>query len=144
MVDYPARGGSPYVPGIDGKLGIRTALDLEQIWTAPVPSGGNFPRMKKYTQWPSDSPMKGMHGDPIFDNFIKGQMQFVNDQEALTVPAGVALLDQIGTPVILLSHSQGGGMGFDVANPRPKLIAGMVALEPGGPQNGPANTAKGE
>ena len=144
MVDYPARGRSPYVPGIDGKLGIRSALDLEQIWTAPATSGGNFPRMKKYTQWPSDSPMKGMRGDPVFDNFIKGQMQFVNDQEALTVPAGVALLDAIGTPVILLSHSQGGGMGFDVANLRPKLIAGMVAIEPGGPQIGAADTAKVE
>jgi pimeloyl-ACP methyl ester carboxylesterase len=144
MVDYPARGRSPYVPGVDGKLGIRSALDLEQIWTAPVTSGGNFPRMKKYTQWPSDSPMKGMRGDPVFDNFIKGQMQFVNDQEALTVPAGVALLDAIGTPVILLSHSQGGGMGFDVANLRPKLIAGMVAIEPGGPQIGVADTAKVE
>lgn len=144
MVDYPARGRSPYVPGIDGKLGIRTALELEQIWTAPVTSGGNFPRMKKYTQWPSDSPMKGMRGDPVFDNFIKGQMQFVDDQEALTVPAGVALLDAIGTPVILLTHSQGGGMGFDVANLRPKLIAGMVAIEPGGPQIGVADTAKVE
>jgi pimeloyl-ACP methyl ester carboxylesterase len=142
MVDYPARGRSPYLPGIDGKLGIRSALDLEQIWTAPVTSGGNFPRMKKYTQWPSDSPMKGMRGDPVFDNFIKGQMQFVDDQEALTVPAGVALLDAIGTPVILLSHSQGGGMGFDVANLRPKLIAGMVAIEPGGPQIGVVDTAK--
>jgi pimeloyl-ACP methyl ester carboxylesterase len=144
MVDYPARGRSPYVPGVYGKLGIRSALDLEQIWTAPATSGGNFPRMKKYTQWPSDSPMKGMRGDPVFDNFIKGQMQFVNDQEALTVPAGVALLDAIGTPVILLSHSQGGGMGFDVANLRPKLIAGMVAIEPGGPQIGAADTAKVE
>jgi pimeloyl-ACP methyl ester carboxylesterase len=144
MVDYPARGRSPYVPGIDGKLGIRTATELGQIWTAPVTSGGNFPRMKLYTQWPSDSPMKGMRGDPVFDNFIKGQMQFVNDQEALTVPAGVALLDAIGTPVILLSHSQGGGMGFDVANLRPKLIAGMVAIEPGGPQIGAADTAKVE
>ena len=142
MVDYPARGRSPYVPGVDGKLGIRTALELEQIWTAPATSGGDFPRMKKYTQWPSDSPKKGMRGDPVFDNFIKGQMQFVDDQEELAAPAGVALLDQIGTPVILVSHSQGGGIGFDVANERPKLIAGMVAIEPGGPQIGVADTAK--
>ncbi len=69
MVDYPARGRSPYVPGVDGKLGIRTALQLEQIWTAPVPSGGEFPRKKLYTQWPSDHPNKGMMGDPVFDNF---------------------------------------------------------------------------
>src|SRR6266581_5016938 len=26
IVDYPARGRSPYVPDVDGKLGLRTAL----------------------------------------------------------------------------------------------------------------------
>src|SRR3981081_870549 len=142
MVDYPARGRSPYVPDIDGKLGLRTALDLEQIWTAPVPSGGEFPRKKLYTQWPSDSPKKGQMGDPVFDNFIKGQMQFISAQAELAVPAGVALLDQIGSPVILITHSQGGGIGFNVADQRPKLVAGMVAIEPGGPQIGIADTAK--
>ena len=141
MVDYPARGRSPYVPSIDGPLRIRTAQDLEHIWTAPVPSGGDFPRMHLYTQWPSDSPKKGMMGDPVFDNFIKGQMQFVGDQAALAVPAGVALLDKIGSPVILITHSQGGGIGFNVADQRPNLVAGMVAIEPGGPQIGRVDTA---
>jgi pimeloyl-ACP methyl ester carboxylesterase len=142
MVDYPARGRSPYVPDIDGKLGIRTALDLEQIWTAPAASGGNFPRMRKYTQWPSDSPKKGMMGDPVFDNFVKGQMQFVSNQAELAVPAGIALLDSIGSPVVLITHSQGGGIGFNVADERPRLIAAMVAIEPGGPQIGTVDTAK--
>ncbi|MGH9679335.1 MAG: alpha/beta fold hydrolase [Candidatus Acidiferrales bacterium] len=144
MVDYPARGRSPYVPSMDGKLGLRTALQLENIWTAPATSGGNFPRMKYYTQWPSDSPKKGMMGDPIFDNFIKGQVQFVQGQEQaeLAVPAGIALLDRIGSPVILITHSQGGGIGFNVADARPKLVAGMVAIEPGGPQIGIVDTAK--
>jgi pimeloyl-ACP methyl ester carboxylesterase len=142
MVDYPARGRSPYVPGVDGKLGIRTALQLAQIWTGPVPSGGDFPRMKLYTQWPSDSPKKGTMGDPVFDNFAKGQMQFVNNQAELAVPAGIALLDKIGKPVILLTHSQGGGIGFNVADERPNLIAGMIAIEPGGPQIGTVDTAK--
>jgi pimeloyl-ACP methyl ester carboxylesterase len=142
MVDYPARGRSPYVPDVDGKLGLRTALELEQIWTAPVPSGGEFPRKKLYTQWPSDSPKKGQLGDPVFDNFIKGQVQFVSGQAELAVPAGVALLDEIGSPVILITHSQGGGIGFNVADQRPKLVAGMVAIEPGGPQIGIADTAK--
>jgi pimeloyl-ACP methyl ester carboxylesterase len=142
MVDYPARGRSPFVPGVDGKLGIRTALQLEQIWTGPVPSGGDFPRMKLYTQWPSDSPKKGTMGDPVFDNFARGQMQFVNNQAELAVPAGIALLDKIGKPVILLTHSQGGGIGFNVADERPNLIAGMIAIEPGGPQIGNVDTAK--
>ena len=144
IVDYPGRGRSPYVPGVDGKLGIRTAKDLSQIWTGPTLSGGNFPRMQKYTQWPSDSPKKGTMGDPVFDYFVKGQMQFVSNQAELAIPAGVALLDQIGSPVILLTHSQGGGIGFNVADERPKLIAGMVAIEPGGPQMATADTAKVE
>ena len=142
MVDYPARGRSPYVPGVDAKLGIRTALDLERIWTAPATSGGNFPRQRLYTEWPSDSPKKGMMGDPVFDNFAKGQMQFVPNQAELAVPAGIALLDKIGNPVILLTHSQGGGIGFNVADERPNFIAAMVAIEPGGPQIGTVDTAK--
>jgi len=142
MVDYPARGRSPYVPSLDGPLNIRTALELEQIWTAPAESGGDFPRKKLYTQWPSDAPHKGMMGDPVFDNFIKGQVQFVGKQAELAVPAGVALLDRIGTPVILLTHSQGGGIGFNVADQRPNLVAAMVAIEPGGPQIGSVDLAK--
>ena len=126
MVDYPARGRSPYVPGVDGQLGIRTATELSQIWTGPVLSGGNFPRMQKYTQWPSDHPKKGTMGDPVFDNFIKGQMQFVQNQGELAVPAGIALLDTIGKPVILLTHSQGGGFGFDVTEARPNLEIGRA------------------
>ena len=141
MVDYPARGRSTYVPDMDGKLGLRTAPEVSQIWTGPTLSGGNFPRMKLYTQWPSDSPKKGTMGDPVFDNFIKGQLQFISAQAELAVPAGVALLDQIGSPVILITHSQGGGIGFNVADQRPNLVAGMVAIEPGGPQIGVVDTA---
>lgn len=141
MVDYPARGRSPYVPDMDGKLGIRSALELEQVWTAPATSGGDFPRKNLYTQWPSDSPKKGMMGDPVFDDFIKGQLQFISGQAELAVPAGVALLDRIGSPVILITHSQGGGIGFNVADERPQFVAGMVAIEPGGPQIGVVDTA---
>jgi pimeloyl-ACP methyl ester carboxylesterase len=142
MVDYPARGRSAWVSGVDAKLDMRTATELSQIWTGPVPSGGNFPRMHKYSQWPSDAPQKGVMGDPVFDYFTKGQMQFVPNQAEITIPAGIALLDRIGSPVILLTHSQGGGIGFNVADERPKLIAGMIAIEPGGPQIGTVDTAK--
>ncbi len=144
MVDYPARGRSAYIPDMDGPLSLRTALDLEHIWTAPVTSGANFPRMKLYTQWPSDSPNKGMMGDPVFDNFIKTQVQYIgNDVQAdLVVKAGAALLEKIGSPVILVGHSQGGGFVYNVADARPKLTAGLIEVEPGGPQIGIVDTAK--
>src|SRR5271167_2867303 len=42
MVDSPARGRSPYVPDHDGNLNIRTAPNLESIFTATAKKG-NFP-----------------------------------------------------------------------------------------------------
>jgi len=47
-------------------------------------------------------------------------------------------------PVILLTHSQGGGIGFDVTEDRPQLVKAMVTVEPGGPQIGNVNTATAE
>ena len=52
MVDYPARGGSTYIPaGVHGDLGIRTVEQLETIWTN-VGEKGNFPLKDNHTQWP--------------------------------------------------------------------------------------------
>ncbi|HEY1865873.1 MAG TPA: alpha/beta hydrolase [Candidatus Acidoferrales bacterium] len=131
MVDYPARGRSAYVPGVDGSLTIRTANDLESIWTN-VKEKGNFPLKNNHTQWPG----AGKMGDPIFDNFAKGQVEFLgggpNNAEKLNMDAGVALLDRIGNPVILVTHSMGGGVGWAVADARPNLVKGIVTVEPGG------------
>jgi pimeloyl-ACP methyl ester carboxylesterase len=145
MVDYPARGRSAYVPvagpdgkaPIDGNLNIRTALELERIWTN-VRERGDFPLKMNHTQWPGSGKM----GDPVFDNFIRTQVQSAGASPALAVEAGKALLDLIGTPVILLTHSQGGGIGFDLTEARPNLVKAMVTIEPGGPQFGNVDTAK--
>ena len=136
MVDYPARGRSAYVPGYDGNIGIRTAEQLEQIWTN-VSEKGDFPLKGYHTQWPG----AGTVGDPVFDTFNKSQVHFAGASTALARDAAVKLLDTIGTPVILLTHSQGGGIGWDVAERRPDLVHGIVTVEPGGPQIGGANTA---
>jgi pimeloyl-ACP methyl ester carboxylesterase len=137
MVDYPARGRSAYVPGWDGDIGIRTADQLEQIWTN-VAARGDFPLKANHTQWPG----AGKVGDPIFDTFNKSQVHFADSSTDLARDAAVALLDTLNTPVILLTHSQGGGVGWDVAERRPKLVRGIVTVEPGGPQIGGADTAK--
>ena len=143
MVDYPARGRSAYVPlktadgkWIDGNFGIRTGLELARIWTAGRELG-DFPRKNNHTMWPGT----GKPGDPIFDTFIRSQVQFAGESTNMAVPAGIALLDMIGTPVIMFTHSQGGGVGFEVTEQRPKLVHAMVAIEPGGPQFGGVNTA---
>ena len=56
MTDFPTRGRSQYVPGVDGtperpNLNIRTAPNLEEIFTA-ASARGNFPQAKKHTAWP--------------------------------------------------------------------------------------------
>jgi pimeloyl-ACP methyl ester carboxylesterase len=144
MVDYPGRGRSAYVPvpgpdgktPIDGNLSIRTALELERIWTNGR-ERGDFPLKMNHTQWPGS----GRIGDPIFDAFIKTQVQSAAASPGLARDAAIALLDQIGTPVVLMTHSQGGGIGFDVTEARPQSVKAMVTIEPGGPQIGNVDTA---
>jgi len=137
MVDYPARGRSAYIPGgVHGDLGIRTAEQLEAIWTN-VREKGNFPLKDNHTQWPGG----GHRGDPIFDNFIKSQVQFAGRSTEMARFAAMELLDTIGTPVILMTHSQGGGVGWGVADGRPNLVKAIVTIEPGGPQIANVDTA---
>ena len=88
MVDYPARGRSAYVPlrtrrqvAIDGNFGIRTGLELARIWTAGRELG-DFPRKNDHTQWPGT----GKPGDPIFDNFIRTQVQFAGESTNMAHP----------------------------------------------------------
>src|SRR5688572_7364714 len=83
-------------------------------------------------------------GDKVFDDFNKTQVQFLqgNRQETLTRDAYVALLDAINTPVILLTHSQGGAFGWLVADARPNLVKTIVTLEPAAPPIRGVDTAK--
>ena len=115
MVDSPTRGRSPYVPDHDGTLNIRNAANLEATFTAAA-AKGDFPRKKLHTQFPGS----GLMGDPAFDAFAKTQVQFLGgggpaSQDELSRDAFVALLDAIKTPVILLTHSQGGTPGWLIA-----------------------------
>jgi len=147
MVDYPGRGRSAYTPlpgpdgktPIDGALTIRTGLELERIWTN-ARERGDFPLKMNHTQWPGS----GRMGDPVFDAFIRTQVASAGASPQLATDAAVALVDTIGTPVILLTHSQGGGIGFDLTELRPQLVKAMVTVEPGGPQIGTVNTANAQ
>src|SRR5580704_12614178 len=133
MVDFPARGRSTYNPDADGDgaLTIRTALQLEQIWT-DIGAQGNWPQAKKHTQWPGDGPNKGKMGDPIFDYFAKTDSQSPTgkDMEELSAKDIVELVDLIHEPVILLLHSGVSPSGWLVADARPKLVKGIIAAEP--------------
>jgi pimeloyl-ACP methyl ester carboxylesterase len=145
MVDYPARGRSSYNPDPDGDglLTIRTALQLEQIWT-DIGAQGKWPQAKKFTEWPGEGQNKGKMGDPVFDDFAKTQVQYLRGgkQAQLNLDAHIALLEKIGTPVILITHSQGGEFGWQLADARPNLVKAIISAEPGGPPIKSVDTAK--
>ena len=133
LQDFPARGRSAWVPSYDANMGMRTAEQLERIFTAP-PVRNDFPQAPRHTQWPGS----GLIGDPIFDQFLKTQVQFLGGggpetQEEMVRDANIALLDMLDTEVILLTHSQGGAFGWLVADQRPDYVKAIVTFEPAAP-----------
>jgi pimeloyl-ACP methyl ester carboxylesterase len=145
MVDQPARGRSAWHPDVDGPLRVFTAPQVERQFTAPE-NFGAWPQASKHSQWPGDGPHKGQMGDPIFDAFYRTQVpSLAGDVETqqLMREAGAVLLDRIG-PAILLTHSQGGVLGWTIADARPQLIKGILALEPSGPPFENAVTGTGK
>ncbi|HEX3447041.1 MAG TPA: alpha/beta fold hydrolase, partial [Isosphaeraceae bacterium] len=142
MVDSPARGRSPYVPDHDGNLTIRNVANLEATFTASAKKG-DFPRAHLHNQFPGT----GLMGDLAFDEFAKTQVQFLAgggpaSQDELSRDAFIALLDMIKSPVIILSHSQGGTVGWLMADARPNQVKGIVTVEPAAPPIKGVDTAK--
>ena len=140
MMDYPGQGRSAYVPGgLDGNLvPPRSGPLMEEVWTGgrpPSSAASSWPQAKKYTQWPSDAPNKGKMGDPVFDYFAKTELPVVAspNQEKRTADALVQLADMIDQPVILMLNSGAAAAGWQVADARPKLVKGIVAVEPVAP-----------
>ena len=64
------------------------------------------------------------------------------ETQQLVQNAGTALLDRIG-PAILVTHSQAGPFGWLLADARPKLVRGIIAVEPSGPPFEGAVLSKG-
>ena len=71
----------------------------------------------------------------MFDAFYATQVETVISPEVTqqrNQDAGAALLDKIG-PAIVLTHSQSGPFGWLIADARPQLVKGVIAIEPAGP-----------
>lgn len=133
MIDQPMRGRSAWHPS-DGPTRMFMAPGEELQFTA-IESMGTWPQAKLHTQWPGEGPGKGKKGDPIFDAFYATQVETVisaEETEERNKEAGAALLDKIG-PAIVLTHSQSGAFGWLIADARPNLVKGIVAIEPSGP-----------
>lgn len=128
LVDQPGRGRSGYFDGY-GRSATRATPPIVERFSAPE-RAQRWPQAGLHTQWPGE----GVPGDPHFDQFYASQVASMDDiasLEAMMREAGAALLDRIG-PAILLTHSQGGPFGWTIADARPALVKGIVAIEPNG------------
>jgi pimeloyl-ACP methyl ester carboxylesterase len=129
LTDQAQRGRSPWLPG-DGQLSLYSVETYERQFTAPE-SFPSYPQAALHTQWPGT----GLAGDPVFDALYASQVPSQNNatlQAAYNNANYVALLDKIG-PAIVVAHSQGGPFAWKLADVRPRLVKGIVALEPEGP-----------
>ncbi|KAI2625717.1 alpha/beta-hydrolase [Hypoxylon sp. NC1633] len=130
LVDLPFRGRSPWRPG-NGSMIAYAAESIQTMFTA-CRENGTWPQAKLHTQWPGTGKM----GNPVFDQLYASSLQILSDpatQEKASQSACAALLDRIGRPAILVSHSAGGLVPWLAADVRPGLVKSIVALEPTGP-----------
>ena len=127
-MDQPQRGRSPWLQG-DGSLNYTTIEFTERYFTA-TERYKLWPQAGLHTQWVGT----GVQGDPVFDALFASQVQAQANGTLTEInnrAAGAALLDRIG-PVILVTHSQAGPLGWGIVEVRPSLVKGVVAIEPSG------------
>lgn len=120
--------GGRYVSDGSGGHVFQDQMYVERL----TPPGGPRKQAVKHTQWPGT----GRMGDPIFDAFYSSNVQYVNNdtyQQATMQASGADLLDHIGSPAILIGHSQAGPQAILIADARPNLTEAIILLEPGGP-----------
>ena len=132
VVDRPALGRSPYHPDLHGApTPPPTYEHLLRLFVAPERHPDLYPQARLHTQWPGGAEP----GDPVLDQFMAPLGASLADlglvhREMRRLAA--ALLDRIG-PAVLLTHSAGGPFGWLAADERPRLVRGIVAVEPLGP-----------
>jgi len=149
VVDRPGHGRSPFHPDTHGPFPSQ-ANSLENIsgrFTPPNPTTPNkpLPFQHFHNQWPGT----GEVGSDDLDQFVASQggsyVTVAGNNNATAVLAhtawrerGAMLLDKIG-PAVIMTHSAGGPFGWLVAEIRPNLVKGIVAIEGGGQPFGGAN-----
>lgn len=132
VVDRPGFGRSPATPDSVGPLSPPPAYEfVADNLTAPEKAATPHAGAVRHKQWPGT----GTLGDPALDQFMAAldQFQFTPaTAQAAARDAGIQLLDRIG-PSVILTHSSGAPFGWLVADARPQLVRGIIAIEPIGP-----------
>jgi pimeloyl-ACP methyl ester carboxylesterase len=130
IVDEVGRGKAAWSIDLYGPLpAAGRYTSVEQRFTA-IERFNLWPQAHLHTQWPG----AGVHGDPIFDQFLASQVPSIDivAQELQQKATGAAILDRIG-PAIIVTHSMSGSYGWQIADARPTLVKGLIEVEPSGP-----------
>jgi len=129
IMDQVGRGRSQYLESVYGKNNPKTAKADERDFVA-YEKYNLYPQAHLHTQWPGPDTV----GSPTYDQFYAAQLPDFQDRtlrEVLNRDAGIALLEKIG-PAIVMVHSQAGLYVWPIADARPNLVKGIVAIEAGG------------
>ncbi|EEP78907.1 predicted protein [Uncinocarpus reesii 1704] len=129
IVEQPERGRSGWLEG-QGQMG-NPPIEFAQAFFTTTREFNWWPQARLHTQWPDS----GHVGDAFSDQFFASQVPLQLNKtrsEEYNRAAGIALLEKIG-PAILVTHSQSGPYGWGVADSRPDLVKGILAIEPEGP-----------
>src|SRR5262245_56868125 len=130
VVDQPSKARSGYVPEAYGPARNSTA-DSAQTRYLQQAKHKLWPQAHLHTQWPGT----GEPDDPVTFSMVSGflpEMGNVEQQQAMTRDALIALVDKIG-PAMVMMHSMAGPAGWLIADARPDKIKAVLAVEPNGP-----------
>ena len=130
VVDQVGKGRSAYYPELYGPNEQTDMANSQRRYVAQE-KFNSWPQAHLHTQWPGD----GTLDDPAVQQLVASQLPSIKSfhrQQELNTAALVALIDKIG-PSILLVHSQAGAFAWPVADARPDLVKGILAVEPNGP-----------
>lgn len=125
VVDRVGLGRSPYHPDVIGPMGGPFPYEAGRALFAPDEVA------EEQTAWPWDR----APGSGEMDQLVAAMGPMPADlaiSQELDADRLARLLDRTG-PAILLTHSAGGPVGWLVADARPELVRGIVAVEPMGP-----------
>jgi pimeloyl-ACP methyl ester carboxylesterase len=127
VVERPSQGRSPFSPEIIGKMGPAFAYqEGETVFFPPE-------TLKQHTQW-----LFSKEDINQFDEFVAAFGPLPEDitvWQTMDADRLAKLLDKIG-PAVVITHSASGSDGWLVADRRPELVAGIIAVEPMGPPFG--------
>ncbi len=129
VVDQPGRGRSAYVKEVYGEPRFADAESAQRRYMQQE-KFKLWPQAHLHTQWPGT----GEIDDPATRQIIGSFLPEISFPQSvpITNEAMLALADRIG-PFIVLMHSQGGPIGWAIADARPDLVKAIVAVEPNGP-----------